>query len=309
MKRYLAAAVTVSLIIFCLYAAGQTASNGGPMRLAWVDRAGKMISVIGQPQWFITDPILSPDGKRLAAGGRDLEKEVDHLWIYDLAEGKRKRLTSEAAQERHSTWSPKNDRLVFYSMRRNNQADLFIRNLDGSGEEPLVLTDDANEYFPTWSPDGRYVAYHTQDPKTGARDIYYVDLTGDRKPKPFVATASLEALAKFSPDGKYIVYGSDQSGTWEVYVKPFPTGEPTWKISSGGGVWPRWTDKNEIVFWTGNTLMAAKVTPGQEFHVGTPQKLFTGATAGMGSAEMKDFSPTYDVARDGTRFVVVQLVR
>ena len=305
MIRLLVGVVVAGLLLMSFTTAAQTPN--GPVQLVWVDRAGKLISKVGKAQWFITDPMISPDGKRLAAGGRDLQNEVDHLWIYDIVSGAKTRLTNEAAQERHSTWSPKGDRVVFYSMRKNNQADLYLRKADGTGEEPLVLSDDKHEYYPTWSPDGRYIAYHTHDPKTNARDIYYVDLNSDRKPKTLVATSSLEALARFSPDGKYIVYGSDESGKWEVYVKPFPPSESRWKISTNGGVWPRWSDNGELFFWEGNSLMAVKVTLGPAFKTGAPQKLFTGVTAGMGPAEMKDFSPTYDVARDGKRFLVVQI--
>jgi Tol biopolymer transport system component len=298
--------------LICLSAAsltliGQSGPSAGPMQLAWVNREGKTISKIAQPQWFITDPMISPDGTKVAAGGRDLQNEVDHLWIYDLVNGTKRRLTNENAQERHSTWSPKGDKIVFYSMRNNNQADLYVRNTDGSGEEPLVLSDDRHEYYPTWSADGLYVAYHTLDRKTNSRDIYYVEITGDRKPKPFTAGPAEKALARFSPDARYIAYGSDESGKWEVYVKPFPKGDARWKISTNGGVWPRWSDKGELFFWEGNTLMAVKVVAGTTFKAGTPQKLFTGAQAGMGSSEMKDFSPTYDVARNGNRFLVVQI--
>ena len=63
-------------------------------------------------------------------------------------------------------------------------------------------------------------------------------------------------------------------------------------------------DNGELFFWEGNSLMAVKVTLGPAFKTGAPQKLFTGATAGKMkfSAEMKDFSPTYDVARDASGF-------
>jgi Tol biopolymer transport system component len=165
----------------------------------------------------------------------------------------------------------------------------------------------ARDNYPTWSADGTYVAYHTLDRKTDSRDIYYIEITGDRKPKPFTTGPAHKALARFSPDGRYIAYGSDESGKWEVYVRPFPKGDARWKISTNGGVWPRWSDKGELFFWEGNTLMAVKVTTGKTFKAGAPQKLFTGAQAGMGSDDMKDFSPTYDVARDGNRFLVVQI--
>ena len=101
--------------------------------------AVKSISKVGKAQWFITDPMISPDGKRLAAGG-GTAKSGSSL-IYDIVSGAKTRLTNEAAQERHSTWSPKGDRVV-YSMRKNNQADLYLR----KAMDPEELL-----YFPTTS--------------------------------------------------------------------------------------------------------------------------------------------------------------
>src|SRR5262245_44860442 len=106
MIRWFSLAFIMSVAVVPYRPIAQTGSTAAPVQLAWVDRAGKVISKVGQPQWFITDPMISPDGKKIAAGGRDVQNEVDHLWIYDAMTGKKTRLTEEPAQERHSTWSP-----------------------------------------------------------------------------------------------------------------------------------------------------------------------------------------------------------
>lgn len=47
-------------------------------------------------------------------------------------------------------------------------------------------------------------------------------LSGERKPRSFLSTASTEFGPEFSPDGKLIAYISDESGTQDVYLSPSP---------------------------------------------------------------------------------------
>ena len=62
-------------------------------------------------------------------------------------------------------------------------------------------------------------------------------LRGDKetKPLPFLVTPKDERYAEFSPDGNYVAYASDESGRYEVYVKPFPSGEGKSQVSIAGG--------------------------------------------------------------------------
>jgi hypothetical protein len=100
---------------------------------------------------------------------------------------------------------------------------------------------------------------------------------------------------------------SDETGTWEAYVKAFPNGDKPARISSGGGVWPRWNGKgDELYFWQGNSLMVVPVTTSPTFSVGQPKKLFTGEQTGMGPRPAAGFNILYDVAADGQSFLVVQ---
>ena len=69
--------------------------------------------------------------------------------------------------------------------------------------------------------------------------------------------------AELSPDGRFLAYTSNESGTDEVFVRPFPALESRrWQVSSGGGSRPLWSrDGSEIFFLDGrNHLTAAPVT-------------------------------------------------
>jgi Tol biopolymer transport system component len=278
----------------------------GPQNLAWVDRTGKVLGTIGAPQAAILDPSISPDGKKVVVRGRDTQGETEHAYIH---EGNTKhRLTTNEGSERHEIWSPKGDKVAF-SMQvagQGNVSNLFIRNADGSGsDEPLVVSEGMHKWSPTWSPDGKFIVYHTNELSTNARDIGFVELA-THKTGFLVQTPAIEALPRFSTDGKFVAYQAqpDADGKWEVYVTTFPKSDAKWQVSTNGGQWPRWST-DEIFYWEDNTLMAAKFTAkGSSFTVSPPVKLFTGAQVGMGSGVIGGYNFFYDY-RDG-RFVVVQ---
>ena len=121
-------------------------------------------------------------------------------------------------------------------------------------------------------------------------DIWVLPLEGNRKPAPLLATEFSEAEAVFSPDMQWIAYPSNESGRYEVYVRPFVAaggsgapslGEGKWQISKDGGFLPRWiADGRQIVFETvGNgALMAVDVkAKGARFEAGVPVQLFPAA--------------------------------
>jgi serine/threonine-protein kinase len=56
---------------------------------------------------------------------------------------------------------------------------------------------------------------------------------------------SNETWAEVSPDSKWIVYNSDETGRYEIYLRPFPKGEGIWPVSTNGGWYPRWRKKGE----------------------------------------------------------------
>lgn len=58
-----------------------------------------------------------------------------------------------------------------------------------------------------------------------------------------------EFLPAFSPDGNWLAYISNESGTNEVYVRPFPGPGGKWQISTGGGFIPQWSRNGRELFY------------------------------------------------------------
>ena len=130
---------------------------------------------------------------------------------------------------------------------------------------------------------------------------------GDRRPVPFLRTEFTETQGQFSPDSHWVAYASDESGAYEVYVRPFPPGAGKWKISIGGGQLPRWRRDGKELFYLSpdHKLMAVavKAAPGTHsaFETAAPEALFDTRAASFPTG-LNYF--VYAVASDGKRFLV-----
>ena len=156
----------------------------------------------------------------------------------------------------------------------------------------------------TWSADGQAIAYREGFDDGGTRrDIWVLRAGADTTRRPIVATSADEKNPKLSPDGRWLAYISDESGTYEVYVRPFPEGDGRWQVSLEGGREPLWARNGRELFFRdlANNLVAVPILPGPGFRTGPPQTLFS--TAGY-LAEGN--STSYDVSPDGSRFLMIK---
>ena len=268
-------------------------------QLVWLDRRGEKLGEIGQAQEAIGDPALSPDGRLVAAEAT--EGSNRDVWVYDIDRGVRTRVSSSPEADMRPVWSPAGDEVAFSSDRAGN-LDIFLRQADGSGEEKVLAAKPHLEPLSDWSRDGKYLLYHTTDPKTGA-DIWYLERDEDGsgwEPHPFLQTPFAERVPRLSPDGRYVAYVSDESGQDEVYVQPFPNGGRRVTVSSNGGTKVRWSrDGKELFYVEGQTLVAVSVSSGSSFSVGSATRLFEHP----GLREGFNYAP-YDVSADGQRFIL-----
>ena len=275
-------------------------------QLAWIDRSGTQLGTIGPRMASILDPSISPDASRVAVRGRQSQGDTDSLWILqgDGAE----RLTANTGFERHMIFSPDGSRIAYSIQDSGGVSNLYVRAADGGGDDvPLVVTEGMHKWYPSWTPDASTVVFHTNDPQTQARDLWFVDVASGET-GVLVDDDGIQALARLSRDGRFVAYQSDQDGQMEIYVTTFPASSSRWKVSMSGGTWPKWSD-DELFYWQGNTLMAVSFDTGGGFVPGDPTPLFTGEQVGMGADNtMGSYNPEYDVTADGSRFVVTRRI-
>ena len=270
------------------------------LQLTWLDQKGNVTSRSVEPGPY-GDLALSPDGTRVATAR--LEQSAD-IWLYEFARGVSTRFTFSPAIDRNPVWSPDGSRIVFRS-NRGGHFDLYQKNANGTGEDEMLLKSDEDKLPESWSRDGRFLLFASLDPKT-LSDLWVLPLEGDKKPVPFLRTEFNEFGARFSPDGRWIAYTSNESGRFEVYVRPFsPPGVAgsssaggKWQISKAGGIAPRWRgDSKELYYVAADArLMAVEVAAGSAFQTGIPQPLFNVFTSSPAA------SP--EVTPDGKRFLI-----
>jgi Tol biopolymer transport system component len=275
-------------------------------QLAWLDRSGKELGTVGDPDGALSSPALSPDGRRVAVL-RQVGGNFD-IYLLETTRTGLSRFTVDAADDIFPIWSPDGTRIVFSSTRKGG-LDLYVKRADGTGNDELLLETPDIKAASSWSPDGRVLLYLNADPKTGF-DIWALPMEGSREPFPVIQTKANERLAQFSPDGKWIAYESDESGRYEIYVQPWSGshGHAGGKVpvSTTGGAQVRWQHDGRALFYIGldDRLMTVPIRSasiGQTLEPGPPAPLF--ATHVGGAVQV---FPRYQylVSLDDQRFLM-----
>jgi serine/threonine protein kinase/Tol biopolymer transport system component len=266
----------------------------------WFERSGKEISRVGSPDRGAPhSPALSPDGRRLALH-RNFDGNTD-IWIVETDRGRLTRLTSDPANDIHPTWSPDGRRVVFGS-NRTGEYRLYERSIAGLGEERRITEIQGSAT--DWSPDGRFLLLQHRR-ETQDADIWALEY-GTTKPYPWLQTEYEERDAQFSPDAAWIAYSSNESGTPEVYVRPFKGKGPPSAVSVSGGTQPRWRADGKELFFIAldGRLMAAGIRlplSDESADVSTPVTLFP---TRIGGAVQSASRTQYFAAPDGSRFLM-----
>jgi serine/threonine-protein kinase len=265
-----------------------------PLKLVWVDRKGTE-QIVAAPAHNYVVPRISPDGQRVAV---NIEEADSQIWLYDLSRDTLTRLTFEGSANLAPLWTPDGKRIAF----KGTGNRLFWQPADGSGNAEALTSSElaANNVPASWSPNGQVLAFMGVNPATGFQ-IFTLSLR-DGKPQPFVRTPSFETAPRFSPDGHFIAYVSDESGRFEIYVRPYPGPGSKWQISTEGGTEPAWNPKGrELFFRNGNKMMAVDVTTEPTFSADKPKMLFEGLYVAAPRA-----LTNYDVSPDGQRFLMIK---
>jgi len=205
--------------------------------------------------------------------------------------------------------SPDGNR-VFFACGFGEKYQICEKPANGAGEESVVLRSDTSKYPNDISPNGRYLVFMEDSPHT-SYDLMLLSLADrkahDSKPLVFLQTPANEMAAVFSPDGKWIAYSSDESGIFEIYLRPFfPPDEGSapaadsrgqWQISKAGGQFPNWRHDGRELFYHSKSgkITAVSITTSPSLEIGDPRPLFSSYCA---------MSPRFAVTSDGQRFLV-----
>lgn len=110
-------------------------------------------------------------------------------------------------------WSPYG-RLAF-SSNLNGDYDIHIMHADRGQERRALTTGPANDWNPTWSPDGQRIVFTTD--REGNWELYTMNADGSGQTN-LTHTYAPENDAAFSPDGSRIAFARQVTGNWDIYV-------------------------------------------------------------------------------------------
>jgi Tol biopolymer transport system component len=276
------------------------AAQGNLVTVQWLDAAGKTQPLLAKPGVY-QRPRVSPDGQRLALD------DASDIWVYEARRDTMTRLTFGGGTNLAPVWSPDGRYIAF-----NRTGGMWWVRSDGAGK-PQQLIQSMNLLIPfSFTPDGKRLAYHGQYQDT-AYDIWTVTIESDGaglragKPEVFLQTPADERHPAFSPDGHWLAYASNESGTYQVYVRTFPDKGGKWQISNAGGVYPEWSsNSHELFFRTGdNRIMVATYAAKADSFVPDKPRVWS-------DKQLANFGPvgtaTYDLAPDGKRIAALMPV-
>ncbi|HYV20182.1 MAG TPA: protein kinase [Verrucomicrobiae bacterium] len=275
-----------------VYLTGQAA--GARNTLAWSDPQGRLTLVSDARREFQAPVRISPDGHRIAVA--IVQDGNTDIWIQDLERGTFTRLTFDEGRDLYPVWSA-DGRDLYYTSNRNSKWVILRKHSDGTGEEETMASSDVEMDAYSTSPDGKYLGYHLSTPNG---DPWLMPLQGDHKARPLFTSNASEGDPVFSPDGKWITYDSDESGRWEVYVRPSSGEGSRWQVSAQGGEFARWSKDGATIFYMERNKAAWRVpvrAVGGSLEVGRPEKMFDLVPGLQGD---------WDVAADGKRFLIIQ---
>jgi serine/threonine-protein kinase len=284
---------------------------GGDDRLVWFDRSGTATPV--DASWagdLGQDPRLSPDGTRIAVSVAGADGGVD-VWIHQLADGTRTRLTPGDGEYLYPTWTEDSRSLVMRVLGDDNRFRLIRLRADGSdptaGEilewESVIRSLDL-------VPGGTGIVFEANAGVDGSADLYYHDFTGDST-ITLLGTEFNEYAPTISPDGRWVAYMQIVDGTFEVFVRPFPNvSDSRTQISSGGGASPVWSrDGTELFYqFRGENnvplgLVSVRFRADSDFVVTERTPILD-----LGTGFESDFrGRAYDVDASGERFLAIAL--
>jgi eukaryotic-like serine/threonine-protein kinase len=278
------------------------------------------------------NPALSPDGRRVAVN-RTVQNNID-IWLIDEA-ARMTRFTFDANPDVFPVWSPDGSQIAFSSSRKGLNGLYAKLSSSANAAEVPLLESPPRKGASDWSPDGRFLTYLVvTDAKSGA-GVWAVPVQGDKpsirsgppdpstgsgspragskgeaveggKPFPVADGPFGEVWGQFSPDGQWMAYMSNESGLWEIYVRPFQGSGGQSQVSTSGGVYPRWSrDGKELYYVAPDAkLMAVPIAAHSSSTVvaGSPAALFQMHIVG-GGANIVGRRHQYAVAPDG-RFLV-----
>jgi dipeptidyl aminopeptidase/acylaminoacyl peptidase len=166
-----------------------------------------------------------------------LDRRRAHLYVFDLAKKSLTQITSGDYDDSEPAWSPDSKLLAFTSNRSTPDPDatyntdiwtVVANNTNKGAHLTQVTTNPGIDMSPTWSPDGKSIAYVTMiDPKLFDYATHHLAISPATGGPAKVLTLSLDRMVTnphFSTDGKFIYFVADRDAALVLKTIHLETG-------------------------------------------------------------------------------------
>src|ERR1051325_1718730 len=174
-----------------------------------------------------SEPAYSPDGAKIAFRS---EREGGGIFVMSVTGESPVRLTQFG---HHPAWSPDGRRIAVSTEavglrphERPRESELWIIDAVTGAARPLLRLRDKRESDaaqPSWSPNGKRIAYWGVSTNTGRRDIWTIKPDAPQPLQTIVRVTTDSALhwnPVWSSDGKQLYFGGDRGGTLNLWQVP-----------------------------------------------------------------------------------------
>ncbi len=239
---------------------------------------------------------LSPSGSQLAYTA--FENSLSDIWVWNKEQRVNGRRTFDGASSR-SVWTPDGNSLLF-RIGATNSTSLSETTIfatvpgDGTGQSSEFFRDPSQVVRGGWlqsvsSSDNKLMLFSGSN-QPGEGRLWTLDLNESNNIETVLSQLEVSpnteevwwARPSTSPDGKWLAYVSNESGSNQIYLRPYPDIERgKWMVSSIDATSPVWSStSDELFFRTGQDFFSVKLeavsVDEEEFlNLETPQFLFS----------------------------------